>query len=190
MVTELRVFTINKGRLDDFVRAWTAGVYPLRLKKGYRVEGAWVIRERNEFIWLLSHDGGRLGSAGKSLLRLVRARRGDPRPRAVYRQDREVVSHAGDPPGVSMIGSWRRWSSPMTKERRGERSSSPQSRRSRRRWHNRYGRRSRARERTVSPASRAPAPSVAGKNTPPCRGGHVRSRASVPTPCSVPAPRL
>jgi hypothetical protein len=58
MTTELRIFTINKGRLDDFVRAWVAGVYPLRLEKGYRIEGAWVIRERNEFIWLLSHDGG------------------------------------------------------------------------------------------------------------------------------------
>jgi len=57
MVTELRVFTINKGRLDDFVKAWMAGVYPLRIKRGYRIEGAWVIRERNEFIWLLSHDG-------------------------------------------------------------------------------------------------------------------------------------
>jgi hypothetical protein len=57
MATELRIFTIKEGRLDDFVRAWTAGVYPLRTKKGYRIEGAWVIRERNEFIWLLSHDG-------------------------------------------------------------------------------------------------------------------------------------
>lgn len=57
MTTELRVFTINKGRLDDFLKAWLAGVYPLRLKKGYRIEGAWVIRERSEFIWILSRDG-------------------------------------------------------------------------------------------------------------------------------------
>jgi hypothetical protein len=56
MVTELRIFTIIKGRLDDFVRAWVAGVYPLRLKTGYHIDGAWVVRERNEFIWLLSLD--------------------------------------------------------------------------------------------------------------------------------------
>src|SRR2546425_8934232 len=56
MVTELRVFTITKGRLDAFVRAWVAGVYPLRLRKGYRIDGAWVVRERNEFIWLLGLD--------------------------------------------------------------------------------------------------------------------------------------
>ena len=53
----MRVFTINKGRMDAFVRAWKAGVYPLRLKRGYRIDGAWVIKERNEFVWLLSHDG-------------------------------------------------------------------------------------------------------------------------------------
>ena len=58
MTTQLRIFTINKGRLDDFVRAWKAGVYPLRLKHGYRIGGAWVIEDRNEFMWLLSHDGG------------------------------------------------------------------------------------------------------------------------------------
>jgi hypothetical protein len=57
MTTQLRIYTINKGRLDDFVQAWAAGVYPLRLKNGYRIDGAWVIRERNEFVWLLSHDG-------------------------------------------------------------------------------------------------------------------------------------
>jgi hypothetical protein len=57
MVTQLRIYTINKGRLDDFVRAWCKGVYPLRLKQGYRIDGAWVIKERNEFVWLVSSDG-------------------------------------------------------------------------------------------------------------------------------------
>ena len=58
MTTQLRIFTINKGRMDEFVQAWKAGVYPLRLKRGYRIDGAWVVKERNEFVWLLSHDGG------------------------------------------------------------------------------------------------------------------------------------
>jgi hypothetical protein len=44
--------------MDDFVRAWRAGVHPLRLRHGYRIDGAWVIKERNEFVWLLSRDGG------------------------------------------------------------------------------------------------------------------------------------
>lgn len=57
MTTQLRIFTINKGKMDEFVQAWKAGVYPLRLKHGYRIDGAWVVKERNEFVWLLSHDG-------------------------------------------------------------------------------------------------------------------------------------
>jgi hypothetical protein len=35
-------------------------VYPLRLKNGYRIDGAWVVKERNEFVWLLSYDGNDL----------------------------------------------------------------------------------------------------------------------------------
>lgn len=57
MVTQLRVYTINRGKLDEFVAAWRAGVYPLRLEHGFQIPDAWVNRERNEFIWLLSYDG-------------------------------------------------------------------------------------------------------------------------------------
>jgi len=57
MATQLRMYTINRGKMDDFVRAWKAGVYPLRQKLGFRIDGAWVIKERNQFVWLLSYDG-------------------------------------------------------------------------------------------------------------------------------------
>jgi len=49
------VFFRHDASLVGF--SWTDGVYPLRTRSGYRVEGAWIIRERNEFIWLLSRDG-------------------------------------------------------------------------------------------------------------------------------------
>jgi len=51
------MYTINRGKMDDFVRAWTAGVYPLRAKQGFRIDGAWVLKERNQFVWLLTYDG-------------------------------------------------------------------------------------------------------------------------------------
>ncbi|MGH2522885.1 MAG: hypothetical protein ACRDH2_10320, partial [Anaerolineales bacterium] len=57
MTQQLRRFTINRGKLDDFVRAWRVSVYPLRLKHGFTIEAAWMIQERNEFIWVLSYDG-------------------------------------------------------------------------------------------------------------------------------------
>jgi hypothetical protein len=55
--SQLRIYTIDRGKLDEFVRIWSAGVYPLRLRLGYRIDGAWVIRERNEFVWILTYDG-------------------------------------------------------------------------------------------------------------------------------------
>jgi len=57
MISQLRLYTINKGKLDDFVKAWAEGVYPLRLKHGFNIEAAWVIKERNEFVWILTYDG-------------------------------------------------------------------------------------------------------------------------------------
>ena len=57
MIRQLRVYTINKGHLDDFAKGWLEYVYPLHLKMGYKIERAGVIRERNEFVWEVSYDG-------------------------------------------------------------------------------------------------------------------------------------
>ncbi len=56
-VLQLRLYTIDKGRLDDFATAWRAGVYPLRLSKGYQIPFAAKIPATNQFIWLLAYDG-------------------------------------------------------------------------------------------------------------------------------------
>lgn len=56
-VTQLRLYTIDKGRLDDFANAWRAGVYPLRTKLGYRIPFAAKIPATNQFVWLLTYDG-------------------------------------------------------------------------------------------------------------------------------------
>lgn len=57
MPTQLRRYTINRGRLDDFVAAWQRGVVPLRERHGFHIDAAWLIRERSEFIWLMRYDG-------------------------------------------------------------------------------------------------------------------------------------
>ena len=43
--------------MDAFVDAWLKGVYPLRTKSGFKIEKAWVVKEKNKFIWVLSYDG-------------------------------------------------------------------------------------------------------------------------------------
>lgn len=57
MPTQLRIYTIKEGKLDDFVSAWLGGVRPLRVQHGFRIDGAWLNPERSEFVWLLSYDG-------------------------------------------------------------------------------------------------------------------------------------
>jgi hypothetical protein len=56
VTTELRDYRIAEGHLDDFMAAWSQGVVPLRAKHGFRIDGAWVVRGENRFIWLLSLD--------------------------------------------------------------------------------------------------------------------------------------
>jgi hypothetical protein len=57
MATQVRIFSIRAGQMDNFLQAWVAGVYPLRLAHGFSIDGAWVIPERNQFIWILRYDG-------------------------------------------------------------------------------------------------------------------------------------
>lgn len=57
MVSQLRMYQVKQGELDAFIEEWRARVVPLRRRFGFRVEGAWAIREKGEFIWILSYDG-------------------------------------------------------------------------------------------------------------------------------------
>ena len=57
MATQIRIFTIRAGQMDDFLQAWLAGVYPLRLAHGFAIDGAWAVPQRNQFIWIMRYDG-------------------------------------------------------------------------------------------------------------------------------------
>ncbi|MET9036989.1 NIPSNAP family protein [Streptomyces mirabilis] len=55
--TQLRTYTVRDGMLDEWVERWRAEIMPLRLELGFTIGGAWVDRERNQFVWLISYDG-------------------------------------------------------------------------------------------------------------------------------------
>jgi hypothetical protein len=55
--TQLRIYTIQDGKLPEFVGAWKGGVMPLRRAHGFTVEGAWVVEEESLFVWILSREG-------------------------------------------------------------------------------------------------------------------------------------
>ena len=56
-VSQLRIYTIQEGRMDEWIAGWRDGVVPLRRKHGFVVDGAWVARKENKFVWILSYDG-------------------------------------------------------------------------------------------------------------------------------------
>lgn len=55
--TQLRTYTVRDGMLDEWVERWREEIVPLRLELGFTIDGAWVDRERNQFVWLISYDG-------------------------------------------------------------------------------------------------------------------------------------
>ncbi|WP_327743905.1 NIPSNAP family protein [Streptomyces europaeiscabiei] len=55
--TQLRTYTVREGMVDEWVERWREEIVPLRLELGFTVDGAWVDRERNQFVWLISYDG-------------------------------------------------------------------------------------------------------------------------------------
>jgi hypothetical protein len=57
MATQLRDFTIQSERMDEFVTAWLGGIVPLRRQHGFRIPAAWTVPEGHRFIWLLETDG-------------------------------------------------------------------------------------------------------------------------------------
>ena len=55
---QLRMYTINKGKMDEFVKLWRANVVPLRQKYGFMVEDAWIVEGENRFVWIMSSAEG------------------------------------------------------------------------------------------------------------------------------------
>lgn len=57
MPTQLRIYTINRGKLHQFAKEWREQVHPLRIEHGFQIAGAWKIEGTNQFAWLVSYNG-------------------------------------------------------------------------------------------------------------------------------------
>ncbi len=81
-VVQLRIYTINRGKLDEFVSAWREGVYRLRLEQGYEIPTAWKIEETNQFVWIVRYEGPESWEEKEAAYYRSAARRSlDPDPR-------------------------------------------------------------------------------------------------------------
>jgi quinol monooxygenase YgiN len=52
MMTQVRIYTINRGMLDSWIKLFNDKIVPTSATFGVNVIGAWVNRPQNEFIWV------------------------------------------------------------------------------------------------------------------------------------------
>ncbi|GFE62845.1 NIPSNAP family protein [Geobacter sp. AOG2] len=57
MREQIRIYTINKGCLHQFVEEWRGKIRPLREKLGFRIIGAWAVEATNQFVWVQRYEG-------------------------------------------------------------------------------------------------------------------------------------
>ena len=56
MQAQIRIYTINKGELDTFIKFFKEVGKPLHDKVGWPIVASWVNRPQNEFIWIRTHE--------------------------------------------------------------------------------------------------------------------------------------
>jgi hypothetical protein len=56
IVTQVRIYTINRGMLDSWIKVFNEKIVPTSAKFGVRVIGAWVNRPQNEFVWVRTFE--------------------------------------------------------------------------------------------------------------------------------------
>ena len=56
MVSQLRIYTINGGMMDSWVKLFNEHLKPNHEKHGIPIEAAWVNLDRTEFVWVRSFD--------------------------------------------------------------------------------------------------------------------------------------
>lgn len=57
MAAQLRIYTINRGKLHQFAEEWRENVLPLRVEHGFHIEAAWTVEATNQFVWVISYEG-------------------------------------------------------------------------------------------------------------------------------------
>ncbi len=54
MTSQLRMYTINRGMMAEWVKLFTETIVPLEEKHGIKIEGMWVSEDSTQFIWIRS----------------------------------------------------------------------------------------------------------------------------------------
>jgi hypothetical protein len=55
MYAHLRIYTVNKGMMDDWLNLFNEKLIPLLDQSGINVESTWINEEKSQFIWIRSY---------------------------------------------------------------------------------------------------------------------------------------
>ena len=55
MISQIRIYTINKGEMENFLKHFKEDIMVLHQKIGVPIVGTWVNRPQNEFIWVRTY---------------------------------------------------------------------------------------------------------------------------------------
>ena len=56
MISQLRVYTINRGKMDAWLKFYMENIVPIYQKLEIPIEATWVNADRTEFVWVRSFD--------------------------------------------------------------------------------------------------------------------------------------
>jgi quinol monooxygenase YgiN len=56
MATEVRIYTMKPGKLDEFEQIFIERIMQTSATYGIRIHAAWRHEEKNEFVWIRSYD--------------------------------------------------------------------------------------------------------------------------------------
>ena len=74
MISQIRIYTINKGEMDNFLKHFKDDIITLHQKIGVPIVGTWVNRPQNEFIWVRNYkDKAEMEAKGKEFQAAVAA---------------------------------------------------------------------------------------------------------------------
>ena len=54
MISQLRIYTVNRGMMDQWVKLFTETLVPMQEKLGIKIGGMWANEDKNQFIWTRS----------------------------------------------------------------------------------------------------------------------------------------
>ena len=54
MIAQLRTYTINRGRMESWVKIFNEVLVPMQERHGIKIEAGWTNEAKTEFIWVRS----------------------------------------------------------------------------------------------------------------------------------------